>query len=57
MTVTVPNAYDEHTKEEVKDILEAAGVPKAKVTILNESLAGMIGYIRTCRGGVILSLH
>jgi hypothetical protein len=42
----VPNAYDENTKEEIKDIFDAAGVPKAKVIILNESLAGMLGYIR-----------
>ncbi len=46
LSVTVPNAYDENTKEEIKDIFDAAGVPKAKVIIFNESLAGMLGYIR-----------
>jgi hypothetical protein len=49
LSVTVPNAYNEHTKEEIKDIFDAAGVPKPKLTILNESLAGMLGYIRACR--------
>lgn len=42
----MPNAYNEHTKGEVKDIFAAAGVPTKKVVVLNESLAGIIGYIR-----------
>ena len=41
----MPNAYNEHTKEEIKDIFDAVGLPKAKVTIVNESVAGMLGYI------------
>lgn len=45
MTVTVPNAYNEEHKQDVKKIFNAAGLLYSKITILNESLAGMLGYI------------
>ncbi len=50
LSVTVPNAYNENTKEEIKTIFEAAGLPKKKLLVLNESLAGMLGYIRESCG-------